>query len=228
MTWSKICGTTNPADAQLAVEAGADAVGFIFAPSRRHIEPKAARAIADALPANIEKIGVFVDEHPERVRDVVAEAGLTGVDLHGEEDESTRNLLHSAPVDGRRIRIFKTLHMGEPKEMEFAHTRILAGLYDALLLDSGSHEQRGGTGRTFDWDKTEKLIRLIAVTARVIFAGGLNPQNVGQAITRFRPWGVDVVSGVEAEIGRKDPEKVRAFVAAVRAAEAAAGSAGGR
>lgn len=228
MTWIKICGTTNLADAQLAVEAGVDAIGFIFAPSRRHIEPQAARAIVDALPPNIEKIGVFVDEHAELVRDVVAEAGLTGVDLHGEEDESTRNLLHSAPVEGRRIRIFKTLHMGEPKEMEFAHTRILAGLYDALLLDSGSHEQRGGTGKTFDWDATEKLIRLISVTARVIFAGGLNPLNVGQAITRFRPWGVDVVSGVEAEIGRKDPDKVRAFVAVVRAAEAASGTAGGR
>jgi phosphoribosylanthranilate isomerase len=227
MTWIKICGTTNLADAQLAVDAGADAVGFIFAKSRRRIEPKAARAIADALPASIEKIGVFVDEHPEQVRDIVAEAGLTGVDLHGEEDEGTRNLLHAAPVDGRRIRIFKTLHMGEAKEMEFAQTRILAGLYDALLLDSGSHEQRGGTGKTFDWDATEKLIRLISVTARVIFAGGLNPDNVAKAIGRFRPWGVDVVSGVEVEIGRKDPEKVRAFVAAVRAAEASLGTAGG-
>ncbi len=226
MTWIKICGTTNLADAQLAVDAGADAVGFIFARSKRHIEPPAARAIVDALPPHIEKIGVFVDEHPERVREIVGQAGLTGVDLHGEEDETARNLLHSAPVEGRRIRVFKTLHMLEPKEMEFAHTRILAGLYDALLLDSGSHEQRGGTGKPFDWDATEKLIRLISVTARVIFAGGLNPQNVGQAITRFRPWGVDVASGVEAEPGRKDPEKVRAFVAAVRAAEAAQQTAG--
>jgi phosphoribosylanthranilate isomerase len=228
MTWIKICGTTNLGDAQLAIDAGADAVGFIFAKSRRHIEPQAARAITDALPEHVEKIGVFVDERPERVREIVAQAGLTGVDLHGEEDESTRNLLHSAPVEGRRIRIFKTLHMQEPKEMEFAHTRILAGLYDALLLDSGSHEQRGGTGKTFDWDATEKLIRLISVTARVIFAGGLTPQNVSQAITRFKPWGVDVVSGVEAEPGRKDPEKVRAFIAAVRAAEASLGTAGGR
>ena len=228
MTWIKICGTTNLADAQLAIDAGANAVGFIFAKSRRHIEPQAARAITDALPEHIEKVGVFVDERPERVREIVAQAGLTGVDLHGEEDEGTRNLLHSAPVEGRRIRIFKTLHMLEPKEMEFAHTRILAGLYDALLLDSGSHEQRGGTGKTFDWDATEKLIRLISVTARVIFAGGLNPQNVGQAITRFKPWGVDVVSGVEAEPGRKDPDKVRAFITAVRAAEASLGTAGGR
>jgi phosphoribosylanthranilate isomerase len=228
MTWIKICGTTNLADAQLAVEAGADAIGFIFAPSRRQIEPQAARAIGDALPPHIDKIGVFVDESPERIRDVVAQAGLTGVDLHGSEDETTRNLLHSAPVEGRRIRVFKTLHMLEPKEMEFAHTRILAGLYDALLLDSGSHEQRGGTGKTFDWDATEKLIRLISVTARVIFAGGLTPLNVAQAISRFRPWGVDVVSGVEAQAGRKDPDKVRAFVAAVRAAEASLGTAGGR
>jgi phosphoribosylanthranilate isomerase len=221
MTWIKICGTTNLGDAKLAVDAGADAVGFIFTKSKRRIEPQAARQIADALPPHIEKIGVFVNEAPQRVRDIVAEAGLTGVDLHGEEDEGTRNLLFSAPVEGRRIRVFKTLHMLEPREMEFAQTRILAGLYDALLLDSGSHEQRGGTGKPFDWDATEKLIRLISVTARVIFAGGLNPQNVGQAITRFHPWGVDVVSGVEAEPGRKDPEKVRAFIAAVRAAEAA-------
>ncbi len=228
MTWIKICGTTNLADAKLAVEAGADAVGFIFTKSRRQIEPQAARAISDALPSRIEKIGVFVNEHPDRVREIAAEAALTGVDLHGDEDESTRNLLHSAPVDGRRIRVFKTLHMGEPKEMEFAQTRILAGLYDALLLDSGSHEQRGGTGKPFDWDATEKMIRLISVTARVIFAGGLTPDNVGEAIRRFRPWGVDVVSGVEAEKGRKDPEKVRAFVAAVRAAEASLGTAGGR
>jgi phosphoribosylanthranilate isomerase len=227
MTWIKICGTTNLADAQLAVEAGADAVGFIFARSRRHIEPHDARAIGDVMPEHVEKVGVFVDEQPERVREIAAQAGLTGVDLHGEEDEATRNLLHSAPVEGRRIRVFKTLHMLEPKEMEFAHTRILAGLYDALLLDSGSHEQRGGTGKPFDWDATEKLIRLISVTARVIFAGGLTPQNVGEAIRRFRPWGVDVVSGVEAEVGRKDPEKVRAFIAAVRAADAAQ-SAGAR
>ena len=228
MTWIKICGTTNLEDAKLAVDAGANAIGFIFAKSRRQIEPQAARAIVDSLPERVEKIGVFVDEHPERVREIVSQAGLTGVDLHGEEDESTRNLLHSAPVEGRRIRVFKTLHMMEPKEMEFAHTRILAGLYDALLLDSGSHEQRGGTGKPFDWDATEKLIRLISVTARVIFAGGLTPQNVGQAITRFRPWGVDVVSGVEAEPGRKDPDKVRAFIAAVRAAETSLGTAGGR
>jgi phosphoribosylanthranilate isomerase len=124
-------------------------------------------------------------------------------------------------VDGRRIRVFKTLHMGDAKEMAFAHTRSLAGLYDALLLDSGSHEQRGGTGKVFDWDAAEKLIRLISVTSRVIFAGGLTPQNVAQAVQRFHPWGVDVVSGVEREPGKKDPEKVRQFIAAVRGAESA-------
>ena len=216
--WIKICGTTNVEDARSAVDAGADALGFIFAPSPRRIKPRDAARIISELPGAVEKIGVFVNQTPELIRATMEEAGLTGVQLHGDEDvEFARTLLKA--VDGReqRPRIIKALPLaigGSEKSVAFD-----AGaeeVLDALLLDSGADARRGGTGRQFDWQDAAPMVRFVARKFKIIVAGGLNPSNVTEAVRLFHPWGVDVVSGVEKEPGRKDPVKLREFIAAVR------------
>ena len=217
MTWVKICGNTNLEDARAAVEAGADALGFIFAPSVRRISPKAAGKIIAELPAEVEKIGVFVNQAAEIVLDTVETAGLTGVQLHGGETVGyARELLAKA----RRLKLIKGVHMTTPdgtigKAAELAEgAEVLA----AVLFDSSTPERGGGTGKTFDWQEAAPVVRLLARKFRVIVAGGLTAANVRAAIELFRPWGVDVASGVELEAGRKDHEKVRAFLAAAKAA----------
>ncbi len=215
MLWIKICGTTNLDDARAAIAAGANALGFVFAPSPRQIAPDAAAAIVRELPAEIEKIGVFANETPERIAAIAQEAGLTAAQLHGDETAAAARALQVC-VNGRRLRLFKTLHMSNGHAPEFAETRALGQFYDALLLDAGTPAQRGGTGRVFDWDDAERVVSLVRVTSKVVIAGGLTEENVGEAVRRFQPWGVDVVSGVERAPGQKDPEKLRAFVAAAR------------
>jgi phosphoribosylanthranilate isomerase len=216
MTWVKICGTTNLRDAQMSLAAGADALGFIFAPSSRRIEVSAAAEIIRELPASIEKIAVFVNETPARVAEVVHEAGLTGAQLHG--DEPSEQMGEFRQVLGQR-KIIKTLQVREilgagQKRL----TRYLAerGNIDAILLDSGSASQRGGTGIPFAWDEAVSLAATIRESTHLIIAGGLNAENVARALALFSPWGVDVVSGVEREAGKKDGIKLRDFVAAVR------------
>ena len=219
--WIKICGTTNREDALAAVEAGADALGFIFAPSPRRIAPDVAVPIISALPDAVEKIGVFVDESPERIVDIAEQTGLTGVQLHGDEPIEDAQKLQ-AGARGRRLRLIRVLHMKAAGEMEFAATRKLGQYYDALLVDSGGHgesdrtEPRGGTGRVFDWDDASRTVNLLRVNSKIIVAGGLTPLNVSEAVRRFQPWGVDVASGVEREPGKKDIEKLKAFVAVAK------------
>jgi phosphoribosylanthranilate isomerase len=220
MTWIKICGITNEQDASLALEAGADALGFIFAPSQRRVEPQTVREIVAKLPPKVEKVGVFVNESPAKIREVVQECGLTGVQLHGGETE-----LETAPSlfprTGReRKRVYMALSMKSLFTPGSGGATIRdpkwQSVFDAVLVDSGSATRRGGTGLTFDWARSQPFIRELKKLYKVIIAGGLNPENAGRAIELFRPWGVDVASGVEMEPGKKDPDKVRAFVTAVR------------
>ncbi|HKC70725.1 MAG TPA: phosphoribosylanthranilate isomerase [Terriglobales bacterium] len=222
MNWVKICGTTSLEDALAAVEAGADALGFVFAPSPRRISPRDAAAITGALPPSVEKIGVFVNQSLGLVLDTVERAGLTGVQLHGEEDVRYARQLQQK---NGRLRIMKAISLrevgdGKGKGLALAMQDEADKTFGALLLDSGSGSRRGGTGTTFDWQEAAPMARLLGRKFPLIIAGGLNAENVGKALRIFQPWGVDVVSGVEQAPGKKEPAKLRAFIAAVRAAEA--------
>ena len=227
MTWIKICANMTLEDAKLAADSGADALGFIFAPSTRRVTPKDVRRINDRLPAAIEKIGVFINQRPENIVETILAAGLTGVQLHGiEELDHVRQLRKLAAKAGRsKLTIYKGLHARElmpdqhGSQYGIGFVKNAGDLVDAFLMDSGTPERRGGTGKTFDWDEAAPMISLLARKHRVVIAGGLNPQNVRRAIQVFSPWGVDVVTGVESEPGKKDPEKVQAFIAAVRIEE---------
>ena len=224
MTWVKICGTTNLGDAEAAVAAGADALGFIFAESPRRIAPAEARAIIAQLPAQVEKVGVFVDEDFERVWHIVDEAGLTAVQLHGHETpRGVRRMLEFRAVDKpeekAQPKIFKAIPVGGDP---YAATRYVNGgeqMLAGVLLDSGGGRAPGGTGVAFDWKKSEDFVFELGQRFRLILAGGLGPDNVSEAIATLHPWGVDVVSGVEREPGKKDPEKVKAFVKAAKCAQ---------
>jgi phosphoribosylanthranilate isomerase len=226
MTWVKICANTNLEDATLAVDAGADALGFIFAPSTRRVAPKDVRRITDQLPAAVEKIGVFINQRPESIIETVLAAGLTGVQLHGiEELDHVRQLRKLAARTHPKLAIYKGLHARElmpdqhGSQYGIGFVKNAGDLVDAFLMDSGTAERRGGTGKTFDWDEAAPMIKLLARKHRVVIAGGLNPQNARRAIQVFSPWGVDVVTGVESEPGKKDHAKLKAFIAAVRNGE---------
>ena len=207
--WVKICGTTNLEDARVAAQAGADALGFIFAPSPRRISPKDAKKIIGELPEGIEKIGVFVNQKPEIVLDTVKTAGLTGVQLHGDEEPETAQKLRRSG-----LKVFKALPAGLLEREADRFVEIV----DAVFIDAGSEKKRGGTGKSFDWEQSAPLVRLLRRKMSIVIAGGLGPLNVQSAIALFQPWGVDVVSGVEREPGKKDHEKVRAFVKAAKEA----------
>lgn len=219
MTWVKVCGTTNLHDAQMSVSSGANALGFIFAPSPRRVEITLAAEIVAALPDGVEKIGVFVNESPAHVAEIVTQAGLTGVQLHG--DEPAEQLPEFRQAIGDR-RIIKSLQaqavLSTARDMVPKYLRSRGSL-DAVLLDSGSAAQRGGTGIPFAWGEAAAVAASIQETIPLIIAGGLQAQNVGEALRLFHPWGVDVVSGVEREPGQKDETRLRDFVAAVRREE---------
>lgn len=199
----KICGITREDDALLAVAMGADAVGFVFAPSKRQIAPSIARDIVKRLPPEILTVGVFRDEAPARVVDIVNSAGLRAAQLHGHESaESTRLIRSRVPVV---IKAFSAEDHALARADDFGA--------DAILLDAAEP----GSGRTFDWTLAERR----AAQHRLILAGGLTPDNVRAAIEQVGPWGVDVASGVESERGepgQKDARKVKAFIDAARAA----------
>lgn len=221
MTWIKICGTTNPEDALAAAEAGADALGFVFAPSPRRIRPRDAARIIGALPDSVEKIGVFVNQSLDLVLDTVDGAGLTGVQLHGEEDAGFARRLREKRQGLRVIKAVSLREVGEGKGKALAVVGAEGRAnFSALLLDSGGSGRRGGTGAAFDWQDAAPMARFLARKFALIVAGGLNPDNVSRALAIFQPWGVDVVSGVEQSPGKKDPVKLRAFISAVREWEA--------
>lgn len=205
----KICGLTSVEDALAAVEAGADALGFMFYPrSPRFLTTADARRIIAALPPFVARVGVFVDAPADEVQRHVGECGLDTVQLHGGESvEFCRNLAPLAVVKAFRVR--------GPESMG----PLQAWQEFPWLLDSYVEGALGGTGRTFNWDLAAGAVMQ---GRRVILAGGLTPANVAEAVARVRPWAVDVSSGVESAPGRKDAAKVRAFIAAAKGGQAAA------
>jgi phosphoribosylanthranilate isomerase len=205
----KVCGITNEDDALLAVAMGADAIGFIFAPSKRQVTVNVAADIVKRLPNDVLTVGVFRDETPERVVETVHRAGLRGAQLHGHESpEQTWWVGERIPF------VIKAFVAGDRGVADASGYRSTA-----ILLDAPSP----GSGKVFDW----RLADGVSDKSRLIVAGGLDATNVAAAIEATRPWGVDVSSGVESAPGRKDPRKVRAFVANARTAFAAHAPEGG-
>ncbi len=197
----KICGTTSEEDALLAVALGADAVGFVFAPSPRQLAPSIAGDIAKRLPREVLTVGVFRDETPERVVKIVNGNGLKGAQLHGRESiEAVAWVKERVPVT---IKAFPAGHPEVARAADYGA--------DIVLLDSPSP----GSGKVFDW----RLAEGVAEQARLMLSGGLDPGNVADAIAQVHPWGVDVASGVESSPGRKDPRRMRQFIQAARRAE---------
>lgn len=218
-TWIKICGTTNLVDALAAAEAGANALGFVFAESPRFIEPEAAADIIAELPEDLEKVGVFVDESPELVLQVANVAGLTGVQLQG--DETADYVRTLAALTHTPLKIIKGMQAGGGRFEGLAELAGMEELLDAVLLDSGSRSQRGGTGKTFDWIGASDVILKLQQDVPVVIAGGLTAENVTEAVCLFRPYGVDVVTGVEREVRHKDPQRLKRFIHSVRKADRA-------
>jgi phosphoribosylanthranilate isomerase len=196
----KICGITSEADALLAIGFGADAVGFIFAPSPRQVSPSAVADIVKRLPHDILTVGVFRDETPQRVVEIANQIGLGAVQLHGHERAEDCRWVRE-----RVARTIKAFSAGDRTISRFSDFGA-----DYLLIDGPSP----GSGEVFDWRLGEGVVD----PNHLIVSGGLHPGNVAQAITRLRPFGVDVASGVEASPGRKDPKLLRDFVAEARAA----------
>lgn len=201
----KICGITRKEDALVAVEAGADALGFMFYEgSKRYLSHEAARTIIDALPPFVARVGVFVNPTEEAVRKAIEKTGIDTLQFHGDE---TPDFCSSFRL--KVIKAFRIKNRDSLNGLSAYHT-------DAWLLDGYRPNQLGGSGQTFDWN--------LAAEARewgtpVILAGGLTPENVRSAVETARPYGVDVSSGVEREPGIKDVEKLKAFVAACRATD---------
>jgi phosphoribosylanthranilate isomerase len=213
--WIKICANTSLADARLAAEAGADAVGFVFAPSPRRVTAEQAALIVPQLPATLEKIGVFVDAGFDEIAATVDAVGLTGVQLHFDAPSALAAQLRER--FGPKLRILGVVHFGSATAERVASMMGDANI-DALMVDSRTAAAVGGTGVAFDWDAARGLIFDADGPMKFIAAGGLTPENVAEAIATLRPWGMDVVSGVESAPGRKDPAKVRAFIDRARAA----------
>jgi phosphoribosylanthranilate isomerase len=209
MTLVKICGITNLEDALVATEAGADFLGFVFYPkSPRCVSPEQAHRIVDvvrrsSLPVSL--VGVFVDEEPDTVCHIASRCGLDYAQLHGAEPPEMVTALME-----RGLRVVKAFRVRDGASLvEIEHYQATAYLLDAYVPG-----QPGGTGHTFDW----KLAVQAKEYGPIILAGGLTPDNVAEAVRATHPWGVDVSSGVEAEPGRKDSDKLRCFIAAVKTA----------
>ena len=200
----KICGITRPQDAERAVALGATAIGFIFWPSSpRRVGLEAARSIGRLVPASVLKVGVFVDAPAAELARTVSEAGLDAVQLHGSESPDL--------VRGLEARVIKAVALGSPD----AEAQIAQWAGTTLLLDAHDPVRHGGTGRVVDWDRAARLAR----RHEVILAGGLNPENVAEAVRRVRPAGIDVSSGVEQTPGVKDLVKLAALFDALASVE---------
>ena len=201
----KICGITNTPDAQVAVSAGTDALGFIFySKSPRYIDPKVAKHIISELPPFVLPIGVFVNEEPKVVRDIMQECGLALAQLHGDETPAYCENLERPVLRGIRLR-------DRGSFLAMAEYKGRAGVR-GFVVDAFSESAFGGTGETTDWTLASEA----AKAAPILLAGGLTPDNVQEAIQKVKPYGVDVSSGVEASPGKKDPAKVQAFIHAAK------------
>jgi phosphoribosylanthranilate isomerase len=215
--WVKICGNTNLEDSQLAIESGAHALGFIFAESKRQVTPAQVASITAHLPEHIERVGVFYSHDAGEISEIVREAGLSAVQLHGGFDPPLVQQLQEM-LDSR-IRLIQTVHWvadGTENSTAIVGAQLKqirdAGRLDRVLIDSRVGQAGGGTGVSYDWKAAHGVLAESAGNLKIIVAGGLRPENVTEAIRELNPWGVDVSSGVEASPGRKDPEKLRAFI----------------
>lgn len=214
MTWVKICGMTNQGDALVAVDAGADAVGFVFyEKSPRNVSVETAREICAKLPKKVEKVGVFVGGSCEGIAKIMSQSELTIAQIYPQESLAlTSEFFKDFPF--RLIPAISAGSIGQHEIGGFYLENDAREKVVAALIDSGNADSPGGTGQMFDWRIMSGLGDGSGLN--LVLAGGLNVENVGIAIETLRPWGVDVASGVEASPGKKDPEKVRAFVRAVR------------
>ncbi len=205
MTRVKICGITRVEDAQSAVEAGADALGFIFIPhTPREVDPPHAAAIVRSLPPFVTTVGVFADRPAEELESIASLCGLTAVQLVGEEDPEYCVKLRHPVIKGIRVRTAADV----ARASAYRNTQ-------AILLDAFVEGHRGGTGALFPWEWARGASRY----GRIIVAGGLTPANVRHVVQELHPYAVDVSSGVEVSPGRKDPDKIRKFIAEVRRAD---------
>ncbi len=203
----KICGITNAEDARAAVDAGADALGFVlYAKSPRAVAPEVVRRIVADLPPLVLPIGVFVNEEAKRVRDLMDDCGLALAQLHGDETAAYCEALGRPVLKAIRLR----------SRADFLAVAELRGRAQVrgFVVDAYAEEAYGGTGTTADWALAAEAAR----AAPVLLAGGLTPDNVREAVEQVRPYGVDVSSGVERSPGKKDPAKIRAFISAVQLA----------
>ncbi|MGW8222922.1 MAG: phosphoribosylanthranilate isomerase [Syntrophobacteria bacterium] len=201
----KICGITNKEDALAAAHLGADALGFVFAPSPRKISAESAREIIKVLPPFVQTVGVFVDEDPERVSSMAARCGLDILQLHGSESVD-----YCSSFDRRVIKAVRLQSRDELKNLSK-----YVNVVDALLLDTYVPNKPGGTGITFDWKLAVEARRY----GRIVLAGGLNPENVAAAISMVKPYAVDASSGLEKRPGVKDHKKMAQFMSeAIQAA----------
>lgn len=203
MTLVKVCGITNPGDARVASDAGADAVGLVFARSPRRVGVEEARGISIALPESVVRVGVFVNAEPVEILRISREVGLDLVQLHGDEPPETVTALRDGGV-----KVMKALRVRDAASLE-----ALDGYEaDLFLLDAYSERARGGTGERFDWGVAKSL----RGRDNIVVSGGLGPENVREAVELFEPYGVDASSSLEDEPGKKNDERVRRFVLAAK------------
>lgn len=222
--WIKICANTNARDAILAAENGADAVGFVFAPSPRRVTAGQIAAFMPDLPHDVTKIGIFNTQDFDGIIFSLRTAGLDGVQLHGELDFSLAENLRQQ--FGPTFFMIQTLHWDLDCDPSRAQQQLREQLramarhttIDAILLDSRTATAAGGTGRSLDWPRAKDVLGSEAGALRIILAGGLHPGNVREAIHALHPWGVDVASGVEQFPGTKDPTRLRDFITQARTA----------
>jgi phosphoribosylanthranilate isomerase len=219
--WIKICANTNLEDAQLAAELGADAVGFVFAPSARRVTAAEVARITPHLPEGVECVGVFPALQAEEIADAAQESGLTAVQLHGGVNlELVRQLDR---IFNGQVKLIQTVpwqidngDMSAALVAQQLKEIAAEGLVDRVLIDSKTSSASGGTGVSFDWNAARTTFAEAGTGLKLIVAGGLRSENVAEAIRRLNPWGIDVASGVEQSPGRKSPEKLAAFIRAAR------------
>jgi phosphoribosylanthranilate isomerase len=204
VTKIKVCGNTRAQDVELAVELGVDLLGFIFTRSKRQVRVDEIKGVIAGVPDTIDRVGVFIDEPPEQIAAIAQACGLTAIQVYRPLTEKDRSL---------GLLLLPAIRVQDGEDL----TTIQFENGDHPLLDTWAPDIIGGTGQAWAWSQAEAVARQYPI----VVSGGLTPENVDGAMRALHPWAVDVCSGVEAEPGRKDPAKLRAFVAAVRGAESA-------
>lgn len=197
----KICGITNMEDAQAAADYGADALGFIFyKESKRYVDPEVAKSIVSALPPFIATVGVFVNHDLGEISRIKETTGIQVAQLHGDE---TPEFASSLPIE-----VIKVIRVKDKSDLD----KVAQYSGQAILFDTYSDKEYGGTGESFDW----KILNNLSSEKKVVLSGGLNPENVLEAIQIVRPYAVDVSSGVEDTPGKKDHTKIKKFIEAIK------------